>query len=272
MGDLKEIYEVYSSRLKSPIFGCFVLSFLVVNWKVVFYLFFSDAPAELRITYFDSHTTMQSLLCWPLFWGAFGVLAYPWINYVFLVLGAFAKVRQNRVQASSESDYLYHQQKLSEQRKRDLNQHLHDQKLEIIRDAEAEERLKKLSPENQVKVRERVDSVNEKTVLDQPIERQYLANYLTWKWPNLEANERVEELFLQHINKSKYKKIRDIDENVMQAGEFLKSYSYENPEVFKSGIDYVTKAFGYLDQEFFNKHNFSKKTKNAIANFSSNGS
>jgi hypothetical protein len=83
---MKEIFDAFNSRLKSPVFGYFIMAFLVINWKVLFYLFASDSTIEDRFTYFDVHTNTFSLLFQPLIIGICGAIFYPWISLLFIWL------------------------------------------------------------------------------------------------------------------------------------------------------------------------------------------
>lgn len=80
MDSLKEIYEAFSQRIKSPILGYIFLSFIGFNWKPLYFLFFSSESALTKFEYFDSNTSVPSLLWLPLVVGLIAALAAPHIS------------------------------------------------------------------------------------------------------------------------------------------------------------------------------------------------
>lgn len=62
---LKDVYEAFSQRLRSPILGSIVLFVLILNWQPIFYLFFADTTVAMRLWYFNLNTDPSSLYCWP---------------------------------------------------------------------------------------------------------------------------------------------------------------------------------------------------------------
>lgn len=81
MDGLKELVEAFSARIKSPIIGSIALAFVAVNWRPVFFLFFSGEPASDKFEYFANNTTGVSLLLLPVIVGLAFALIVPWINF-----------------------------------------------------------------------------------------------------------------------------------------------------------------------------------------------
>ena len=81
---MKEVFEAFNSRLKSPVFGYFILAFIAFNWKAIFYLFASSSEVAERFKYFDDNTRTSSLLINPLIVGILGAIFYPWVNLFFI--------------------------------------------------------------------------------------------------------------------------------------------------------------------------------------------
>jgi len=81
MDGLKELVEAFSARIKSPIIGSIILAFIAVNWRPVFFLFFSGKPASDKFVYFNEHTTGYSLYLYPVLIGLIFALLIPWINF-----------------------------------------------------------------------------------------------------------------------------------------------------------------------------------------------
>lgn len=81
MDGLRELVEAFSARIKSPIIGSIVLAFVAVNWRAVFFLFFSGEPASDKFVYFTENTTGYSLYVFPVLVGLAFALIVPWINF-----------------------------------------------------------------------------------------------------------------------------------------------------------------------------------------------
>ncbi|MEQ8161818.1 MAG: hypothetical protein ABRQ33_11560, partial [Smithellaceae bacterium] len=113
---MKEIIEAFAARIKSPVFGYFVLSWTVFNWKPLFYLFFSSTAIDDRFAFFDNKTDYYSLVIFPLIAAAVVALLYPWINIVFLWLCRKPFDLRNYIHAESEHNLLIRKKQLEEAR------------------------------------------------------------------------------------------------------------------------------------------------------------
>lgn len=78
MDVLKDAFEAMSQRIRSPIVGSIVLSFLVINWKAVAYLLFADHPLLVRFAFWDGNTNADSLVTQPLVYGLIVAFLLPW--------------------------------------------------------------------------------------------------------------------------------------------------------------------------------------------------
>lgn len=77
----KEGAEAWFQRIKSPILGSILFSFIAINWKVLFFVVFSDAPILTRFAFFDQNTDWITLFFLPVVIGVvLGVLS-PFVNY-----------------------------------------------------------------------------------------------------------------------------------------------------------------------------------------------
>lgn len=72
---IKSFFESWNERIRSPFLSSFTVVFFALNWRGLFVLFFSEMTAVDRIAYFESHTSTQTLLLYPLLGG----LALPFI-------------------------------------------------------------------------------------------------------------------------------------------------------------------------------------------------
>lgn len=80
MESLKEIFEAASQRIRSPISSYIFLTFLIVNWKPIYFLVFSGETAHSKFEFFDKNTNSISLYVLPLVIGIFGAAVAPYIS------------------------------------------------------------------------------------------------------------------------------------------------------------------------------------------------
>ncbi len=80
---MNDIIEAINSRLKAPYFGFVFLTFLGLNWRGFFLLTVTVGSPQERLAAFDSHTSFESLVVYPLIIGGLITLASPWIKFVF---------------------------------------------------------------------------------------------------------------------------------------------------------------------------------------------
>ncbi|MFH6946667.1 hypothetical protein [Flavobacterium sp. FlaQc-50] len=77
---LQSIFESYKDRVKSPLIGSLVISFLIFNWKSVAILFFSDWPMHCRIEWVtEKYSQLYNILI-PVGIAFFYVLGLPYLN------------------------------------------------------------------------------------------------------------------------------------------------------------------------------------------------
>lgn len=81
MDGLKELVEALSARIKSPIVGSIVLAFVIVNWKPLFFLLFSGAPAVTKFAFYDGNMTGSLPYVSPVIIGLAFALLLPWVNF-----------------------------------------------------------------------------------------------------------------------------------------------------------------------------------------------
>lgn len=109
MSELKEIAESIQQRLKTPFFGYIFMSFTVINWDPLFFLFSQEA-VSIKINYFKSNTSHYSVLFLPFILGMAGALISPWLNFLG-ALWAELPARKRRI-LSLESEEKINQLKV----------------------------------------------------------------------------------------------------------------------------------------------------------------
>ncbi|MEW8352818.1 MAG: hypothetical protein AB2588_17770 [Candidatus Thiodiazotropha sp.] len=280
MDGIKDIFEAFSTRIRSPFFGYFFFSFFGINWKAVFFLLFSDDRVLYRIKYFEDHTSTHTLLTLPLLVGVVLALTYPWLSLAFQWAVLAPTKFRNNLNAQAEDSLIIKKLELEENRnayirareERALEMAEREQKIENIQDEE----IRKKAKEKLLDIRmghEQIDPSNDYKNIDlqdmmgMPINNESLRAYTKKKYPNLPVLDNIQRKLLQDISKAKYKTLKDIDNALNNAKEFLKSYESNNPKVFKGGTDFITKALGYSDPDFRLAHAFSRETLLAFKNY-----
>ena len=84
MTSLKEIFssllDSTKERLKNPILGAFVFSWLAINWRIVLILLFSSKTVEQRISYIEENFINIWFYFWiPLFISIFYIAILPYL-------------------------------------------------------------------------------------------------------------------------------------------------------------------------------------------------
>ncbi|MCG8037760.1 MAG: hypothetical protein JAZ19_12085 [Candidatus Thiodiazotropha taylori] len=109
---MKEIIEAIGNRVRSPVFGYFVLAFIVINWRALLLLWLADTDIETRIDYFCLYSDYLTLLIYPLVISTIGAVAYPWVNLLFLRLAHKPAIYKNDLQLNTDHERLVQQTKL----------------------------------------------------------------------------------------------------------------------------------------------------------------
>lgn len=100
MDFLKEAYDAYSQRIRSPFIGSIFFAFLFFNWKPVWFLLFADVSVPEKFEFFDSNTTAASLYWGPIIVGVLVALALPWVQFG----GAWLVSRPTRLLRSHQAE------------------------------------------------------------------------------------------------------------------------------------------------------------------------
>ncbi|HQF30515.1 MAG TPA: hypothetical protein PLJ34_03630 [Hyphomicrobiales bacterium] len=81
MDSIKELFDAFSQRIRSPFFGYIAIAFVASNWKPLAFLIFGDVPIAERIAHFDTETTYRTLAVYPIVAGIIAAVASPWFSY-----------------------------------------------------------------------------------------------------------------------------------------------------------------------------------------------
>ncbi len=83
-------------------------------------------------------------------------------------------------------------------------------------------------------------------------------------FPNLPADPFWEAQLLADLDINLFRKIEDIERAYRRASTAVAVYAKEQPSMFRSGTDYLTKALGFVDLCFRSRHNWSSETLTAF--------
>lgn len=124
MTTITEIFESFNNRVKSPVFGSFLFSFVAFNWRPLYYLFFAkDVTAEARFVFFEANTSWLTLLIGPMIIGMVMAIALPWVNYLAAWIIRSPIQKRRLIEISAASDRMLEKQKLSRIRRAEEEEH-----------------------------------------------------------------------------------------------------------------------------------------------------
>ncbi len=106
--------------------------------------------------------------------------------------------------------------------------------------------------------------VTQKELLDSPVTEDTLAAYTEWKFPGKGISMHWQSALLSDIRSQKYPSLLHIDAAVNKAAPAVSKYAVEEPDVFPTGTDYITKSLGFVDNNFRREHSFSSFTMDAF--------
>lgn len=104
--------------------------------------------------------------------------------------------------------------------------------------------------------------------LAQPIDFDTVMEYTKWKFPNYGQSSNITQILLRDIDTDRYVTLGSIDSAVERAKVAVGKYRRENPNVFRTGTDFITKSLGFVDLDFRSRHGFYAKTLSAFDRYS----
>lgn len=97
---LKETFDAWLQRVKSPVIGYIILAGLILNWKPIWFLIFADRSVYEKFAYFDIKTSSDTLFLYPVLIGVVSAVVVPWIGFA----GAFLVGRPARLLRQLQQD------------------------------------------------------------------------------------------------------------------------------------------------------------------------
>lgn len=100
------------------------------------------------------------------------------------------------------------------------------------------------------------------------LNRETFEAYLKWKFPDMEMSRKVNDRIISSARYAQVDKIKDVDQIYERAKNSVERYEKENPEVFKSSSDYISKALIFDQPEFRRAHGCAPETRLAAERYS----
>jgi hypothetical protein len=102
---MNEIFTTIKDRVKSPIVGPFIASFVLMNWEAVSVFFLSKLEVVERIVLIKSqYLSLQSALAYPLMATLAYILVIPWLSYFVALYNMNIESKRSRNALWSESN------------------------------------------------------------------------------------------------------------------------------------------------------------------------
>lgn len=101
---IKSVIDASNDRLKNPLIGSFIISWTILNWKLVFILLFSSLKMTERIELIDKSYAEYSInFWWPLLVSLLYTIAIPYIMFGMDILVKFPKIERRKGQIARET-------------------------------------------------------------------------------------------------------------------------------------------------------------------------
>lgn len=114
----KDFFRSFSDsardRLKNPVIGAFILSWTIINWKVIFILIFSVKSIEEKIDSIDANYSGWNSNFWlPLVISVFYIVILPYIMALFDSLAVWAVNRRKEISHEHKIEDIHNKQELA---------------------------------------------------------------------------------------------------------------------------------------------------------------
>lgn len=111
---INSILDSTKDRLKNPLLGAFVFSWLIFNWKPLFYILFSNNSIENKIDFItECYCLINNNFWFPLMFSIFYIIMFPYILWGFDKLSSKAIIgRKDNILNLNISD-IKNQQKIA---------------------------------------------------------------------------------------------------------------------------------------------------------------
>lgn len=95
---LQSVLKSTEDRIKNPFVGTFITSWIIFNWKPIFFIIFSEKKIEEKIKIIiDDYSDIWCYLWLPLFSAVFYIAILPYISFAFEYFTKFSHGLRNKV-------------------------------------------------------------------------------------------------------------------------------------------------------------------------------
>lgn len=170
---LKTLIKLSTERIKNPLIGSFFISWIVINWKPILFLLFTNETMLSRINFVENnYASVLSQLIYPLSFSLFYITALPYIQWGLEIfsynanIGRQKKYNQFRISKIIDEQFVVKEEvKLEDIRanykeKSDLNNRI-SELISIVDEKDKElDRLKSLIKNKDKEFDELINSIN----------------------------------------------------------------------------------------------------------------
>lgn len=313
------IPKILYEKIISPFSGTFFFAWFIWNWRMLYYLLFSDdSKLKDKLDFVNSaFINLNHNLWYPLISTFFLVLIYPlittgsfyiWLRYKkwqgdlrneiegkqLLTLEQSIRLRQDYKDLTDtfahislgkdeelktkQAEMEFLSKKLDEEKRarETLAQSTLDKDEELQKNRFEIDKLKTLikikeeeTPRISIKGQLHVENRPIEELLDSPLSADTLQEYTINRFRGLDVSTKLQSAILKNIDIANYPTLRNIDNAVNRAIPALVAYQLESPDMFECGTDYISKALGFVDDNFRAAHGFSNRTMAAFTRYGS---
>lgn len=116
MQELKDIVDSIKTRVNAPYFGYMFCTFVILNWKAIFFLAYAKTNVPERISYFETHTTIWTCFLGPLLIGVTLALVSPWLRLWFSKVIDKPTIDRNILNVKSEYELVKERNRLAKEK------------------------------------------------------------------------------------------------------------------------------------------------------------
>jgi hypothetical protein len=252
---LETLFSTANQRIKSPFFGSFIFSWIIINWKPIFYVLFSDDKISIKIKNIeDSYEFIQNSLLYPLLLSFIYVVIFPYINQFIHWLTIKAEKSKRVEYHKLKKEQIENSQELAEKEKT----------LEDVRSgnrdiSQLNETINVLNSDNQ-KLKETIQNKDE-AISDFGEQLDIVTN-----------DKQKYEIELSKLKQQLSKQNYDSKTNLEFLSFKKSSYFYVFTDIFKSIFeDKGLSNFSKEVLDYYIKNNILKRDKDGIYNLSKKG-
>lgn len=290
---LENIFDSFKNRLKNPFIGTFTISWLIINWKPVYFVLFSKNNVEYKIDYVSMcFTNYWMILFWPSISTIFYMLFVPYINLYFEKGTKHSTLERNRIRKNDKVTELNHEADIliaeinrdhrktealeannnalaakESQKQIDQITKLYNDEKDKLSDMQSGylDQIKSIEDRNKIAIQKLQADLNS-------ISKDRYEKDMKLKELNSELNEKILEISqlkeYENFNKSSTKSLQDMIadlekklDNQIKAKIIAKDKETESSRIFNDKIKHLEKS---LSDEMLKNNNIVKDYKEDI--------